>query len=293
MILTLIGCYHENELQPSHFDENWYILQDSDDPLDHQRFLIYKETGIPIFYNDTIGKQNRGVDAFGEPVIYYEILHPDYTITSMTRISTYELSNQRDDLLTGVNFINDRIIPELISPLMYPRCFLLVKKLTRSSAGTYEADCFQGMMTTLVSHVEELKDMSESELHRLAMQIVGEQIGSYLADSCREELEEFYNIGRKEINPNASIYNFRLTASSEPPMAPVENYGFLSINKLEINNAYSCVTIAEKRDVMDYVTEIYINDDTAFREKYKDYPYVLKKFDIMKEIITDMKTRLK
>ena len=63
MIFFLGGCYHESELKQSYFDENWYVLQDSDDPLDHQRYLIYKETGIPIFYNDTIGSQNRGVDA--------------------------------------------------------------------------------------------------------------------------------------------------------------------------------------------------------------------------------------
>ena len=129
-IVMMGGCYHESELKQSYFDENWYVLQDSDDPLDHQRYLIYKETGIPIFYNDTIGSQNRGVDAFGDPVIYHEVLHPDYTITSMFRVSTYELSDQREDLLIGVRFIQDRIIPELISPLMYPRCFLLVNKLT-------------------------------------------------------------------------------------------------------------------------------------------------------------------
>ena len=293
MIFFLGGCYHESELKQSYFDENWYVLQDSDDPLDHQRYLIYKETGIPIFYNDTIGSQNRGVDAFGDPVIYHEVLHPDYTITSMFRVSTYELSDQREDLLIGVRFIQDRIIPELISPLMYPRCFLLVNKLTRSNVSSYEANCFQGMMTTLVSHVEKLKNMDELQLRRLAMEVVGEQIGSYLADSCRVELENFYNVCRKEINPNSSTYNFRLTASSVPKMAPVENYGFLSINRLEMNNAYSCMTVSEKRDVMDYVTEVYMNDDVAFKEKYNNYPYVLRKFDLMKKVVADMKARLK
>ena len=292
-LFLLSGCYHESELKPSYDDRDWYIIQDSDNPLDHQRYLVYKEYGVSIFYNDTIGKVERGKDAFGEPVIYYEVLHPDYTILSMFRKTTIELSDQQDDLIEGVKFIQDRVIPELIDPILYPRSFLLVKKLTLSNQTSYMANCYQGMMTTLISHVGELKEMSEMELHRLAMEVVGEQIGSYLADSCSVELENFYNVCRKEVNPNGSVYDFRLTASSVPKLAPVENYGFLQLNRLEINNAYSCTTVSEKRDVMDYVTEVYMNDDAAFKEKYKDYPYVLRKFDLMKKVVADMKARLK
>ena len=53
------------------------------------------------------------------------------------------------------------------------------------------------------------------------------------------------------------------------------------------------MTVSEKRDVMDYVTEVYMNDDVAFKEKYKNYPYVLRKFDLMKKVVADMKARLK
>ena len=76
-------------------------------------------------------------------------------------------------------------------------------------------------------------------------------------------------------------------------MAPVENYGFLSFDRRETNNANTCQTVSELRDVMDYVTEVYMNDDTAFEEKYKDYPYVLRKFELMKKVVADMKARFK
>ena len=292
-ILFFSGCYHESDLKPTHFDRNWYEIQDSENQLDHMRYLVYKESGISIFYNDTIGSVNRGVDAFGEPVIYYEVLHPDYTILSMVRKTTYELSGQQDDLMEGVKLIQDRVIPELISPVLYPRCFLLVKKLTLSNQASYVADCFQGMMTTIVSHVEELEGMSESELQRLAMQVVGEQVGGYLVDSCYAELEPFYNVARKEINPSGTMYGFTLTPASTPKLGPVEEFGFLSFDRGMFNNAMRFTTVSEKRDVMDYVTEVYMNDDAAFKEKYKNYPYVLRKFDLMKKVVADMKARLK
>ncbi len=292
--LFLFGsCYKENDISPSYLDRNWYVLEDSENPLDHQRYLVYKEYGIPIFYKDTIGSQNRGVDAFGEPVIYYEVINPDYTIETMFKKTTFELSEQEDDLINGVKLIGERVMPELISPVLYPRCFLLVKKITLSNVSSYEANCFRGMMTTLVSCVEKLKDMSDAELKRLAMEVVGEQIGAYLADSCVVELESFINVSRKEVNPTGTLYSFRLLLSSSPKMAPVENYGFLSFDRKEANNANTCFTVTEQRDVMDYVTEVYMNDDVAFKEKYKDYPYVLKKYDLMKKVVADMKARFK
>lgn len=292
-IFLLGSCYKESDLSPSYFDQNWYVLEDSDNPLDHQRYLVYKEYGIPIFYKDTIGSQYRGEDAFGEPVIYYEVINPDYTIGTMYKKTTFELSEREDDLMEGVKFVEERVLPELISPVMYPRCFLLVKKVTLSNATSYEANSFRGMMTTLVSHVEKLKDMGDAELQRLAMEVVGEQIGAYLADSCVVELEQFLNVSRKEVNPNGSLYAFRLTLGSTPKMAPVANYGFLSFDRKEANNANTCFTVTEQRDVMDYVTEVYMNDDAAFEEKYKDYPYVLKKYGLMKKVVADMKARFK
>lgn len=292
--MFLLGsCYKESDISPSYMDRNWYILEDSENPLDHQRYLVYKEYGIPIFYKDTIGVQERGVDAFGEPVIYYEVIDPDYTIETMYKKTTFELSDQEDALIEGVKFIKDRVIPELISPVLYPRCFLLVKKVTLSNLSSYEGNCFRGMMTTLVSHVEKLKDMSDAELNRLAVEVVGEQIGAYLADSCIVELESFINVSRKEVNPNGSLYAFRLTGGTTPKMAPVANFGFLSFDRKEANNANTCQTVTEQRDVMDYVTEVYMNDDAAFKEKYKDYPYVLKKYDLMKKVVADMKARFK
>lgn len=151
-VFLLSGCYKENDLDPSYHDMNWFVLEDSDDPLDHARYLVYKEYGIPIFFNDTIGSQERGVDAFGNPVIYYEVLHPDYTILSMVRRTTYELCREKDHQMEGVKFIRDRVMPELISPVFYPRCFLLVNKLTLSNVKSYETNSFRGMMTTLVSN---------------------------------------------------------------------------------------------------------------------------------------------
>lgn len=292
-VFLFSSCYKENDLKPSYFDKDWYILEDSENPLDHERYLVFKEFGVPIFYKDTIGSQPRGEDAFGEPVVYYEVINPNYTIGTMFNRIKFEFSEETGDLMEGVKFIKERILPELISPELHPRCFLLAKKVTISGLLTYEANCVRGMMTTLVSLVEKLKDMSENELHSLAMEVVGEQVGAYLVDRQQSDLAAFLDVSRKEVNPNGSLYTVRLTGNSTPKKAPVENFGFLSVDRTELNNANVCMTISESRDVMDYATAVYMNDDAAFEEKYKDYPYVLKKYGLMKKVVADMKARFK
>ena len=72
--LSLFGCGDDDNLSPSDLDGDWYVLTDSEDPLDHLRYTVFQTYGVPVFYNDTIGSQNRGTDYAGLPIIYYEIL---------------------------------------------------------------------------------------------------------------------------------------------------------------------------------------------------------------------------
>lgn len=50
---------NDNNFTPSNGERNWLIVEDTpNDPIDHQRYLIFQETGIPIYYNDTIGARS-------------------------------------------------------------------------------------------------------------------------------------------------------------------------------------------------------------------------------------------
>lgn len=71
---------NDNNFTPSDGERNWLIVEDTpNDPIDHQRYLIFQETGIPIYYNDTIGSEERYSYATGDPYTYYEVLQVFYS----------------------------------------------------------------------------------------------------------------------------------------------------------------------------------------------------------------------
>ena len=79
------ACSNDDEdLTPSYADRNWYKLEDSDEAADHAFYVLYQTYGIPIFYNDTIGKEERGLSREGEEIVHYEVIDIDYWITSRT-----------------------------------------------------------------------------------------------------------------------------------------------------------------------------------------------------------------
>ncbi|MFI3316447.1 MAG: hypothetical protein SNF93_02565 [Rikenellaceae bacterium] len=83
-IALFVACNKEEELSPSGYDLNWYALEESDNALDQLRYQIYSAMGVTIFYNDVIGTQERGTDFSGNPIIYEEVLDPNYAIISNT-----------------------------------------------------------------------------------------------------------------------------------------------------------------------------------------------------------------
>ena len=298
--LSLFGCGDDDNLSPSDLDGDWYVLTDSEDPLDHLRYTVFQTYGVPVFYNDTIGSQNRGTDYAGLPIIYYEILNPNYSIESSTEYAKYELSYDREAITTGVEFIRDEVLPRLVSSKLYPRSFLLMNKLTlnasASSASLLHEECaYRGMMTSCVSLVEEIGGMTDAEIKRMACEIAAEEYTTYFMENAFSLLEAFLNVCRAEVT-SVNLYSLSLTSSSTPPyVADLKEYGFLSYNKESQYAPASkrVTTVTERMDVVDYVTEVLMEDDEAFETKYGSYEYVMKKYELMKTAMENLKAVLK
>ena len=191
--LLVAGCGKDKDLSPSGLDRNWFAVEDSSDPVDHLRYEIYSQTGIALFRNDTIGSIDRGLDALGNPYVYYEVLDVNYAITSRTEVATYELSEDDDAVIAGLELMRDRVIP-ILPEKLYPRCFLLVGRLDidQKKNRKGEASAYRGMMTTAVGRLNSIKTMPEAEKKRLAAEIAAEVISVYLVNERATELEDFY-----------------------------------------------------------------------------------------------------
>lgn len=72
--LTLSSCQKEEDLEGTVDLSSPYVLEDSDDPIDHRRYELYRDYGVAIFFNDTLTATPIGTGYDGKTLYRYETL---------------------------------------------------------------------------------------------------------------------------------------------------------------------------------------------------------------------------
>lgn len=313
-LITLLfcGCGEEDgELTPSWKDKDWFALKDSPDKLDHLRYEIYKDKGISIYYNDTIGSEFRGISGYGDSIIHHEILDLCYEIDRYDITVEYTLSENRENIYAGVLLVKDQIIP-LLPPVVYPRSMLFVSELilnanTTEANGLREGRVWRGLMSTTMSYVDDVPDMAAAEQKDFATEVAGELIGHYLSDHPTEKVMAFYDLSEKEAEwagtqSDYSIYKCKMEsdynepASSHPAFAHWYALGFLNPSPdLKVKyykgelDVYQTPTCAQ--DLSVYMKEVLLGDDLAFMKRYEEedgYEVIRSKYLLAKELVADL-----
>lgn len=132
MLALLAGCDDSEHLSRNIDFSLPYVIEDNpDDPVQHERYLIYSKYGVPVYFEDTIQKSNVGYDFEGHPKYRYETLDLNWGFTSHSRrntLYTYDYLTQRDEQLRGLRYA--RIFLEESSVKMRPFCIFLVDTVT-------------------------------------------------------------------------------------------------------------------------------------------------------------------
>lgn len=92
IFMLLLGvfaaCSKEDALTPTEV-KNWYVITPTEnmDEVDGMIYNLYEKYGKAVFYEDTIGSEDRGwKDENGNPKLYYEVLRLDYDMTELNDI---------------------------------------------------------------------------------------------------------------------------------------------------------------------------------------------------------------
>lgn len=119
MILFLFGaCSDEDTLTPTGI-KNWFEIVEKEnmDVVDQKIYDIYKKFGVGIFYNDTLGREDRGRrDSVGNVMYYYEVLNLSFDMTGSmgsviwTRVDVSSLENKKQ-LLPLLDFLDATLLP--------------------------------------------------------------------------------------------------------------------------------------------------------------------------------------
>lgn len=80
MILFFFACGKEDTLTNEIDFSNPYAIEDNtSDAVQHERFLIYQDFGLSVYFNDTINEVLVRNDIYGNPVYRYETIDAKWT----------------------------------------------------------------------------------------------------------------------------------------------------------------------------------------------------------------------
>ena len=301
--LCFVACNDDDENLSPTGETNWFALEDSDDELGHLAYEIYKETGVTIFYNDTIAKVQRGVNSAGEPLYRYEVLGVNYDVTRHYAYK-YPLLTDRVQIKKGMEFIRDEVIPGLLNGAS-PCSFLLVDSLINTNNPNKEQglslqDVFKARKTTCVALYE--KRETEVDEKDLSATILAGEYAAYLNEMNSDKLTVFYSfsVGKVDGKMDQPLYGIPMSVSSKDTdwVEDWRKFGFLSYDRekqFKVDNngkptQYRCP--AKIQDIADYVKEVLLGDDAAFEEKNGEFKLCMEKYKVMKSIVAELQETL-
>ena len=131
-ILAFCSCQKEDALENEIDFSNPYAIEDSDDPIQKRRFEIFNKYGVPVYFNDTIGRQFVRNDINGNPYYRYETIDLNWIFYTPNQQNQEQVSGtfkyfyvedqeRQKEYLNAVEDFLESLVPD-----MYPTMILLV-----------------------------------------------------------------------------------------------------------------------------------------------------------------------
>jgi len=291
LITGISACRKEEATVFPDYDKNWLVVEDDpNDAATHARFTFYKETGIPVYINDTIGSQQRR-DLFGKDYTYYEVLSMNYSLGVEQVGAPPAVQNftycSKADVAGALEFLRTEIMPSLPESIHVPS-ILLLKSFRSNAFGTY---AYKGFNTILIGEVPNIPTMDATTKARFKGAVLRAMISNaVISDRYKSILERFYNASRKFGN-NRDVYNlsqfqFSTYITGLPAGTPItaQAIGFISMDPR--NPYYTPITTWI--DVNIYLDAVLGNTEEQFKQQYGSYPNIMIKYGYIREILKDL-----
>ena len=136
--LLMIACSKESTLESRiNLDELYVIQDDPDDPVKHRIYEIYETYGIPVYFNDTIGRIFLKTDVHGQPVYQYEKLDLAWGYDSYKKLEYhYQYITDPEKQLEVLTWIGQYLRDA--DKALFPFCFFVPESVTTKNLDNRE-----------------------------------------------------------------------------------------------------------------------------------------------------------
>ena len=310
-VFTLLTSCNEEDIKLNASSVvDWFAVPDRPGELGHLLHKIYKETGVSIFINDTLGYVEDGVDSNGDPVRFYETVSEKYLILSLvSKEVRFTLSRDTAAMLKAAYAIEKWVLPNLPPLGKYRvKSLLLVDSLLTEDyggdtirEGGKAAWVFEeSIETTPVGKLADIKSMDESTLKFWAGMVLSAKVYTWLNIHCSDSLKFFYKMTNSDLPTKArTLYNmhaykyYRMLDTGEEIDLNADWYfgaelwdywrmGFLEWGDTEWseidpkNSNREIVyrkTLEKSCDAMNYIAAVYAFSDEEFKNLFTGVEY--------------------
>lgn len=298
MFLAAWGCDQENDLTPSGHEKEWMIIEDSNDPLDKLRYEIFRDYGVPTYYNDTIGSEER-VDMLGNTYMYYELLKIFYYPGGAT-----STNYSRDGAI--IDLVDEDVREATLIPVLKEfsnQIFSRFKKGTRMPAfffadsigfynlsnDYYRIESYYGYNTFAVN----LDSLPFLGVEKFTHKTLVNYLTGLLSSSANSNWKNtFLNVTKglkKGLEYSVATDYTAVTleeALSGTSFTKKEELGFLTTF---LDTYYARESIpTENIDIFSYIEAVLTSTEAEFEAKYGEYKPVMEKFRLMKNKLVEL-----
>lgn len=195
LAILILGCQKEDTLNSKIGYSNLYTIEDDPtDPVKHRIYEIYTRTGVPVYFNDTIGKIFLKNDIHGNPVYCYETLDLAWSFSSYSSLDyTFEYMTDPEEQMKALDIIEEFF--EVSSKALYPFNFFVLKSYTtkdnKDEIKEYNYGSFEIYFRSVV-FTGNLPDLTREELPTKMMRgMVKNRIQNYT-----DLLTDFYSVSK-------------------------------------------------------------------------------------------------
>lgn len=301
LLLQFCGCQKEDVLEPGNSIKNWLVVEDKPGELNQLRYQLYRNYGISLYVNDTIGSEYRGVDSYGEPIVYYECLRPGYGITTDSYLN-YTLSFDTSAMIKATRIMLETVAPRLPENEKYrPYTYLLCNSISISNQSLFFGEyvtnypVFNSLATTSVN-IADLSAGDELQEKLWAAHVIGKAVFAGIM-AYEEELEAFYDI--TDEGSSSTLYGkgsktYTGTQLPEARLEDIKQKGFLHPGTIKYYaTRLESVYASQAQDVEDFAGVVYVFTEAEIAQWYGAYDKIMRKYREMKKIVELFKKQLK
>ncbi len=270
------------------YDRNWLIVNDNpNDAVVHATYLFYQNTGIPVYFNDTIGTQQR-VDVFGHAYTYYAKLSLTYSLGGVQAGATPYVTDfslcAKSDVPVALDYLKNNIFSEIPKGIYVPS-ILLVESLNTNAFGSY---AYKGLNTIAIGQVSKIPTMDDTTKQKYKGAILRAILtNAVLDDKYSDLLNKFYNESRKYSSTkdlyglNTYYLNSSYVTGLPDDQINIKGVGFLDTDP---RSSYS-TPLSTWMDACMYIEAICGSTTTQFQSLYGSYPVIMTKYGYIKQIL--------